>query len=250
MSLKDSIAGELKRSPMAALSGVASFIVALLTLGVGWLQNRSAGTPGPTSAARPDVLTGDLFTGNVFLVVAYFLAITTAASLLLRAIARKHDIAALFVSVPLIALSNFSVILMMYLAPPRPISAQLFASAHDLVFYASAAVVIAFCGRAVLADLVSTTIAKNAESENRSTSKSNDAVGFLLIALLLLAVWGWLVFAGQTRLTRTLLPEVTHPSDVKPTGKVSSPALPSEPQPAKAAATQDAKSSRKAAEAK
>lgn len=215
MSLKSSISDEIRRSPLTAISGVAAVVVAALSLGLAWIQYRGATPNAPTTVAigPPPV---EFLVGNVFLLIAYFLAVTVAASLLLRVIARKHDITALFTSIPLVALTNFTVILLIYLAPPRPLSPQLFASAHDLVFYASAAIVIAFCGKAVLADLASTATSKKNESESKSSSSSNDGLGFFFMALILLAVWSWLVFAGQTRLTRTLLPEITHPAAVKP----------------------------------
>ena len=157
-------------------------------------------------------LPADLAVGNVFLLISYFLAVTIAVAVILRVIARNHDITALFASIPLVALTNFTVILFMYLAPPRPMTRQLFTSAHDLVFYASAAIIVAICGKAVLADLASTVISKKSEPEKRS---SNDGMGLLFMALILLALWSWLVFAGQTRLTRTLLPEITHPVEVR-----------------------------------
>lgn len=216
MSLKSSIADEVKRSPVAAMSGAAGVVIAALSLGLAWIQYRSVPPFAPPATAATSPPPTDVFLGNVFLVVAYFLAVTIAASLLLHAIARKHDITALFASIPLVALTNFSAIFVIYLAPPRPLSPQLFVSAHDLVFYASAAIVIAFCGKAVLVEIASTGGTKTAESETKSSSSGGEGFGVLLIALILLAVWSWLVFAGQTRLTRTLLPEVTHPADVKP----------------------------------
>ena len=205
---------EVKRSPIAAMSGVAGVVIAALSLGLAWFQFGRA----PHSAAPATAVTNlpptDVNLGNVFLVIAYFLSVTIVAALLLRAIGRKHDITAIFASIPLVALTNFSAILVIYLAPPRPLSPQLFTSAHDLVFYASAAIVIAFCGKAVLVDIVSTDGKMTSESETKSSRTGGD-LGFLLIVLILLAMWSWLVFAGQTRLTRTLLPEVTHPADVK-----------------------------------
>ena len=210
-SLKASVLEEIKRSPLTAISGVAAVVVAVLSLMVAWLQFR--GTV-PTVSATPsgNAVPIDLAVGNVFLLIAYFLAITVAASVALRVIARNHDITALFASIPLMALTNFTVILLMYLAPPRPMTRQLFTSAHDLVFYASAAIVIAICGKAVLADLASTVTSKKSQTDKPS---GNDGTGWFFIALILLALWSWLVFAGQTRLTRTLLPEITHPLDVK-----------------------------------
>lgn len=213
MSLKDSISDELKRSPIAAISGAAAVIIAALSLWLAWLQY-----PKSTIDASQGVgvvKNSVAFSlGNVFLAIAYFLAVTVAAGLLLRAIGRKHDITALFLSIPLIALTNFTVILLIYIAPPRPLSTRLFESAHDLVFYASAAIVVAFCGHAVLRDMASTSSSKKDGSESKPTN-SSDGIGLLFLALLLLAVWSWLVYAGQTRLTRTLLPEVAHPSASK-----------------------------------
>jgi len=215
MSLKSNIADELQRTPLAAMSGAAGVVIAALSLGLAWIQYRPVSPSSASPSVGTSVASNDLVLGNVFVAIAYFLAVTVSSSLLLRSVARKHDIAALFVSIPLIALTNFSTILVIYLAPPRPLSTQLFASAHDLVFYASAAIVIAFCGKAVLMDIATTGNRKKTESEGKASGGPPDGLGILLVALLVLAVWSWLVFSGQTRLTRTLLPEVTHAVEVK-----------------------------------
>jgi hypothetical protein len=215
MSLRNSIADELKRTPVAAMSGAASAVIAALSLLLAWVQYRSASTQSGPPTAPNGVPPTELFLGNVFLALAYFLAVTVATALLIRSIARKHDLAALVGSIPLFALTNFSVILVIYLAPPRPLSPALFASAHDLVFYASAAIIVAFCGKAVVMDIGAVGGNKGAELENSSTGQKSDGLGILMIALLMLVMWSWLVFAGQTRLARTLLPEVAHPSEVK-----------------------------------
>jgi hypothetical protein len=212
MSLKENISDELKRTPVAAISGAAAVVIAALSLALAWIQH-SGTSSSAAQVAETLRSTAEFSLGNVFLILAYFLAITVSVSLLIRSIARTHDITALFASVPLIALTNFSVILLIYIAPPRVLSQRLFASAHDLVFYASAAIVIAFCGHAVLKDLASTNSSKEDKSDPKTSSSSSDAIGFLFAAFLLLAVWSWLVFAGQTRLTRTLLPDITHLPD-------------------------------------
>lgn len=214
MSLKSNITEELQRSPLAAISGAVGVVVAALSLVLAWVQYRVA-PPSALSPAELNSPPADILLGNVFLVVAYFLAVTVATALLIRAVARKHDIAALFASIPLVALTNFTVILAIYLAPPRPLSPQLFASAHDLVLYASVAIYIAFCGRSILLDLATTGKKKNAEPGSEAQDGGPDGLAVLLIVLLLLAMWSWLVFAGQTRLTSTLLPEVTHLIEVK-----------------------------------
>lgn len=216
MSLKSSIAEELQRAPVAAMSGAASAVLAAIGLLLALVQSKS-GSPSTTSPAASAASSPapDFVLGNVFLVVAYFLAVTVAVAILLRIVARKHEVAAFFASMPLVALTNFSAILVIYLAPPRPLSTHLFASAHDLVFYASAAIVIAFCGRAVIADIARSTSEKTVSAESKSSDGAPDGAGVLLISLIVLALWSWLVFAGQTRLTQTLLPEVTHPVEVK-----------------------------------
>lgn len=214
MSLKSNISDEFKRSPVATIGTVVAIVLGALGLVMALIQNRG-NPPSPPVAASPAI--AELLPGNVFLVVGYFLAVTLAAVLILRAVARKHDIAAFFGSIPLVALTNFSVILVVYLAPPRPLSPQLFTSAHDLVFYSSAAVVIAFFGSGVLREIAMPSSLIAAKSETQPTRGGADGLGVLLIALIVLALWSWLVFAGQTRLARTLLPEIAHPVEVKPT---------------------------------
>lgn len=216
MTLKTHIADELKKTPVASLSGAVGVVIATLSLLLALVQYRvgSSALTQPAATSTPQATQLDL--GNLFLVVAYFVATTVTAAIALRMVARTRDAIAIFGSIPLIALTNFSVILVIYLAPPRPLSAQLFFAAHDLVFYASAAIVIAFCGRAVLADIAKLSTSQKTASPDKSAGSGSEGLGILLIALLLLALWSWLVFAGQTRLTRTLLPEVTHPAEVKP----------------------------------
>ena len=213
MSLRSSISEEFKRAPVATISGLASAVIAGLSFVLAWSQSGSSASVLGSGTGTTGSYAEDFSLRNAALVVAYFISVTVAVALLLRAIARKHDFAAFVVSIPLLALANFSAILIIYLSPPRPYSAQLFASAHDLVFYASAAIVIAFCGREVLVSLASTYPKK--KTNEKPTDTGGDGVGILLMALIVLGVWSWLVFAGQTRLTRTLLPEITHPVDTK-----------------------------------
>jgi hypothetical protein len=212
MSLRSNIAGELQRTPVAAISAAAGVVVASLSLGLAWHQYQVAVPQGaPTGSASVNSHPPDLALGNILLTVAYFLAATISVALFLRMLGRKHDLTALFGSVPLVALSNFSAILVLYLAPPRPLTRQLFASAQDLVFYSAAAIVIAFCGRAVLRYFAETALRPPA-SDTRPDRNGSDGIGLLIVMLLVLAIWSWLVFAGQTHLTRTLLPEVAHPA--------------------------------------
>lgn len=207
-----SIVEELKRAPIAALSGAANFIVAAAALAVAWLQFRAGSQqPASTLVHGASSAVGELHLANLSLNLAFFLGATVSASLAIRLIARRHELAALFTSIPVFALTNFFSVLVVYLAPPRPLSPQLFASAHDLIFYASAAILVAFCGQAMLREIASSPARQEKTAEAGEDKKDSDGFGALIFLLLLLALWAWLVFAGQTRLSRTLLPEIAHP---------------------------------------
>jgi hypothetical protein len=215
MSLKSSIEDELKRSPVAALSGAVGAVASALSLILAVVQYRAG---SPPSAQFPDgisPLLSGIVLGNVFLVVAYFLGVTVTGAIVIRVVARKHEFAALFASIPLVALTNFSTILVMYLAPPRAMSTQVFTSAHDLVLYASAAIYISLCGYAVVRDIATSGAKKSDQTGTEVKGSGGDVLAALFFALVLLLLWGSLVLAGQTRLTRTLLPEITHPIEVK-----------------------------------
>lgn len=217
MTLKTRIGDELIRSPLAAISGLAGVVIAALSLLLAWVQYKGTGTAARQTGAIAAVIpaSGDLALGNVFLDVGYFLAITIAAAIFLQAIGRKHNVTALFSSIPILALTNFSGVLIIYLAPPRPLNSELFASAHDLIFYASTSIVSAFSGKNVLIWMLDPGSTKTAEPQDKSKSDSPDG-GVLTVAILALVIWSWLIFAGQTRLTRTLLPAIAHPTDSKP----------------------------------
>lgn len=214
MSLVNSVRNELARSPVATISSAVGILLAGLSLLLAWSQYQS---PTASSAVSSpfDRTAVEFNLANLLLVVSYFLAITVPIAFILRAVARKHDVAAFFASIPVVALANFSTIVVIYLVPPRQLSQNVFTSAHDLVFYASSAIVITFCGKAVLRDLVLLD-RDTVEKENEVKDKESHVGAAFLLALIVLAVWGWLVFAGQTRLTRTLLPEITHPIEAKP----------------------------------
>ena len=225
MTLKSSIAEEVKRTPLAAISGVLSAFVALLSLALAWVQFRTGSSTLSASASVEAQQAGELFLGNLLLVVAYFLAATTAVALLLRIFGRKHKTASFFASIPLVSLTNFSTVLVLYLAPPRKLSVQLFASAHDLIFYASAAIVIAFCGSAVLRNIAIFDHEKREPSKAEGEEEGGTVGGFLFLAAILLIGWSWLVFAGQVRLAKTLLPEIAHPVEGKSVDATPNPSI-------------------------
>lgn len=212
MSLIDSAKAEFKRSPITVTSGAVGVLVAAMSLILAAVKHEPI--PEAIGQAAAEVTTSalDVNVGNILVVVSYFLSSAIVSALIIRRVARKHDVVALFASVPLAALVNFSVILLLYLAPPRMATQQLFLSAHDLVLYASAAIYVSVCGVAVLRDLASPALSKNKEKESNGEG-SGDGVVLLVLPVILLLIWCWLVFAGQTRITQTFLPEVTHYTD-------------------------------------
>ena len=143
--------------------------------------------------------------GNILLIVAFFLSATFFTGYLLRMLARKYSIAVLIISVPIVALVNFITIFIIYLTPPRTLSRELFTSAHDLIFYASAAIFLAFFARAVLVNLL------EPEKSSKTEKEDTEGIGTFIFGLLILAIWGNFVFAGQKMLTKTFLPEIAQP---------------------------------------
>ncbi|KPM47244.1 hypothetical protein [Jiulongibacter sediminis] len=200
MSILNQAKEEFNRSPIATISSGVGVLIAGTSLFIAWFSFHSE-----SSATYPSVNNfiseGGMNVRNLLLIVAYFLAITFLTARIIRFVARKHSLAAFFTSVIAISLTNFSTVLMIYLAPPRAFSQSTFTSAHDLIFYGSGIIVLIFCGKAVLIDLL----------RNDDKDKEPNIMGGLFMALILLFTWGGFVWSGQTKLTNTLLPEITHP---------------------------------------
>lgn len=206
---------EIRRSPVAAISGAVGALIAAASLLLAWIQHQSVVSVNTSSApVTPGAM--DFNLANILVVIAFFVGITVFTAICLRTVARKHDLGAFLASIPLVALTNFSTVVVVYLAPPRSLSQSVFASAHDLIFYASAAIVITFCGPAVLRDLLKLSSSTEKKTDQSEVKGGDDAGGLIFFIVFVLVVWGWLVFAGQTRLTRTFLPDIAHPIEIKP----------------------------------
>lgn len=205
MPLKENMVNEFKRSPIATMTGVFCATIAALALLIAWNQYQEATYSKITTNNGWSLTQGEIHLANLFLIIGYFVALTISTAFFIRALARKHDIAAFTASIPVAALTNFSTVLIMYLAPPRPLSIESFSTAHDLFLYASAAVYVAFCGLPVLRD-----IATPGKKEVESTKEAPDGLAALVICFIILTLWCSLVFSGQERLTKTFLPDITH----------------------------------------
>mgnify|MGYP001077959121 CR=1 FL=1 len=217
MSILSSATSEIRRSPISTFSGAFGVLIAALGLFLAWSQNRTVSPLTPTNSIQASQLQTAIELSNVLIIISYFLSSTIVGAIAIRSLSRKHDITSFFASIPLVALINFSTILVIYLAPPRAMSAQLFTSAHDIVLYSSVAIYIAMCGAAVLRDLYSTGRKKYSDTEGKNDEKEPDGLAFIVLGFILLAIWSSVVFAGQKRLTQTFLPEITHPIEVKAT---------------------------------
>ncbi|MBA1183784.1 hypothetical protein [Stutzerimonas nitrititolerans] len=211
MSLKESMLNELKRSPIATITGVSCAALAALGLLIAWSQSQDSAPLAITLNNNDSSTQIEIHLGNLLLIIGYFVSLTISTAFFVRALARKHDIAALAASIPIAALTNFSTILLIYLAPPKALNQDSFSSAHDLLLYASAVVYVAFCGLPVLRD-----IATPSQKEAESSKEAPDALAALFFCFIILAIWCSLVFSGQERLTKTLLPEVAHYVDPTP----------------------------------
>lgn len=203
MSLKENMLNEYERSPITTITGLVCAALAALGLLLAWSQYQGAASPAIITNNESTSIQGQIHLGNLILIICYFVALTISTAFFVRALSRKHDIAAFATSIPIAALTNFSTLLIMYLAPPKELSQESFSSAHDLLLYASATVYVAFCGLPILRDIAT-------PSKKESDSAAPDGLAALFFCFIILAFWCSLVFSGQERLTKTLLPEVAH----------------------------------------
>jgi hypothetical protein len=210
MSIVKKIIEEIDRSPVATISTAIGVLIATLSLGLALTQPQTITVTSPNyQAASSNTIPFDI--RNTLIVISYFISMTVAGATGIKILSKKHDVTAFFLSIPLAAVTNFTTIIVLLACPPREVTQELFSSAHDLIIYACASIYITLCGHAVLKDFYATGRKTKNEKESKSEqSNDGDGLSSLISALIFLVIWGWLIFSGQTRLTQTLLPEVTH----------------------------------------
>ncbi|MEZ5649443.1 MAG: hypothetical protein R3E87_02730 [Burkholderiaceae bacterium] len=219
----ESVVSELKRSPIASISGLVAVLIAAVSL---FLAN-SRYMPGVGVQSA----TGDLASqgqeefvlANALLAIAFYIAASLSAAFATRMVARRFEFAALFLSVPLASLVNFMFIVVLFLSPPRSLGQELFSRAHDLVFYGTSSVFLMVCGLAVLRSIAS----PGTENKKDGSMSYDNAMGSLVWAIIVLLVWSSAVFKGQALLTETFLPSVTHP--IQNSGGAAMPNQPLQP---------------------
>ena len=194
MPMTESVKGEVLRSPITVVATVAGVVVSALSLLVAWLQY--AGAPAIVGNGPTQSNTSGLHISNLLLIVASFLGTSFSCASLIRLLARHHWFAALVLSVPVAVLSCFCTLIILHLAPPKPLTREGFQGACDAVFYGTVFVFVAITGLAVLKDLA---------HGGDSTSKGSDGIGAILIGAIVLMVWSTLVSTGTSKLVQIFL---------------------------------------------
>jgi uncharacterized membrane protein len=201
---------EIKRAPIATITILIGAIGGCLTFFFAGIQPNSRSqilSPGLNGAVDS---VGAVEISNILMVMSFFLFASFLGAGIVRIVARKHETASILLSVLIASVTNFATLFLVYLAPPRARSEQLFYAAHDNIFYASMIVYLTVCGAAVFKDIYRTIRPDPKVKPTNSDAQNSDGIGFLFITAILIALWGWAVFAGQKRLTDTFLPDIAH----------------------------------------
>lgn len=219
---------EFKRSPMAVMSGVVGIIIGALSLVFAAAQFSSSSITQVTNHDLSINSQDSINVSNLLLIISFFLSSAFAGATMIRVLARKHNFSAFFLSIPVAALINFLTILVIYLAPPRQLSFELFVSAHDLLWYSLIAVFLTVCGKAVLKDIAisqyeNKRTVKNEQEERKNNidkeKPMNIIVDTFIFAAIILTIWANAVSKGQSLLTHTFLPSVTYSVEKKENSK-------------------------------
>jgi hypothetical protein len=205
MSLKEYASEEFKRSPVTVIATVIGVIVAVFGLLLAWLQFN--GQPSIPVADSPGAVlqTNRLNLSNLALAIAFFLAATFASASMIRMLARVHDFAALFISVPSAVLSAFISLVVLYLAPPKVMNEAAFTVAVDTVFYGTVLIYFAINGLPVIKDLAVSTKSTKSVAEAPTGKGSTDGGAILLLIVFLMIIWGNFVSSGLSKLVKMFL---------------------------------------------
>lgn len=208
MSLKENVREELKRSPLAVFSTIATVVLAALALLVAWLQYAGEPSVAASNAVSP-VPVGDLQLSNLLVVVSFFLAATFSAASVIRILERSHPFPAMVLSVPAAVGAGFCTLLVLKLVPPRALTPDLLGAGRDAVFWGTLFVFVAINGLSVIRGFIHNSASQAPRVPVAATKSAGDNGadgGVSLVGVLfMLAVWGGLVSAGMTKLTLLFL---------------------------------------------
>ncbi|WP_298018424.1 hypothetical protein [uncultured Castellaniella sp.] len=203
MPLKEKIIEEFKRGPITVTATVIGVLVAAISLLVALLQY--AGPPMiATSIAGPTTSSFQLT--NFLLVTSFFIASSTALASLIHSLDQSYPFHAMILSVPTAVLSAFLSLVVLQLAPPRPITEQTFKTAKDVVFWATLFVFLAINGRSTAESIIIQGHSERPHSETeQSSGRKNDIGGEIAILLIMLVVWSSFFSAGLSKLVQLFL---------------------------------------------
>jgi hypothetical protein len=196
-SVRRYAADEFKRAPIATLSILIGAIGGCLTFIMAGITPLSESQILLQSSNANIDSVGTIEIKNIFMVLSFFLFSSFLGAGIVRVISKKHDIASILLSILIASTTNFLTILIIFLAPPRARSEQLFYAAHDNVFYASMIVYLTVCGTAVFRDIYQSAAPASKDRSLSIEKKESDSMGFIFLSVVLVAMWGWIVFAGQ-----------------------------------------------------
>jgi hypothetical protein len=196
MSILTSASSELQRSPITVIATVVGVVASTLAVSIAWFQYSGPiaiqATPAAVSSARLNI-------SNLLIAFAFCLSSSLSFASAIRLLARTHWFAALAMSVPAAVLPAFGTMLVLYLAPPRALTPEAFATAQDVVFWGTAIIFIALNGFALLREVA------RSDPDEQKEPKSSEGTGFLVIVVLILMAWSGLVSAGLSKTVKAFL---------------------------------------------
>ena len=201
MPLKERALDELKRGPITVTATVVGVLVAVVALLVAWLQY--AGPPVfPVASTATHSVPSDFRLSNLLLVTSFFLASSLSLASLTHIFDRSHPFQAMVLSIPAAVLSAFFSLLVLQLAPVRPLTEQAIETDKDTVLWATIFVFLAINGRSAAKGVLESMPARKSDSANLKPSRDDEGGGAIIALGLMLVIWGSLVSAGLSKMTQ------------------------------------------------
>ena len=82
MSLKENMLDELKRSPIATITGISGAVLATMALLIAWSQYQGSAPQVITLSTEGSPTQSGIYLGNLLLIIGYFVALTISTAFL------------------------------------------------------------------------------------------------------------------------------------------------------------------------
>jgi hypothetical protein len=204
MALRDNIRAEFERSPLTVIATLTGVVVATLALLVAWLQY--SGQPvsaGSTNSSGPPA-PAELQISNLLVVTAFFFAASFSVASLVRMLERYNRFAAVVLSVLAAVLVAFATMLILKFVPPRVMTSDLLQRAEDIVSWSTLFVFVAIAGASSARDFAESRPPRSPQSAPNGKAEP-DGIGAIVGLLIMLGIWGFLVWTGLNKLTQLFL---------------------------------------------